>query len=135
MKVRNGFVSNSSSSSFILAYSLITDEEKARAAIGTVDVEIYTETELEDAIKNARWCTPLECDWADVYQKMKKTGNPEQLHAVFSDCDDIYEDGDSEPNYDVDFDDFSSAKWIDETFTTENGFKDVSIQYGAGRNG
>ena len=145
MKIRTGFVSNSSSSSFIICYALITDEAKAREALTKIsDVNIYTEAQLEDAIKNSRWSSPLECDWAGVSVSMNKTGNPEQLHVIFksyggagSDDSDFCNGYDDcfDMNYDVDYSDFCESKIIDRVFTVENGFDDVEVSYGAGRNG
>lgn len=143
MKIRSGFVSNSSSSSFIICYALINDEAKARPLIDNdSDITIYTEEELEKAIKESKWSHPLQCDWAGVYVEMKHTGNPKQLHMIFSsyggagDGDYAFDLEDTgNLDYDVNYNDFSEADFIDKTFTKENGFIDIEVQYGAGRNG
>ena len=46
----------------------------------------------------------------------------------------IYEPWDGEPDYDVDYDEFDEAELIDQ-INKDNGFADINVAYGAGRNG
>lgn len=145
MKIRTGFVSNSSSSSFIICYGHIVDEAKARAAIGDdKSIQIFTEEKLIEFIENSRWGSPLECDWCNVSVSMKKTGNPEQLHVLYENSGGAGDDDSDfcdvendcwDMDYDVDFEDFSEAPMISRVFTEENGFANIQISCGAGRNG
>lgn len=135
MKVRNGFVSNSSSSSFIMCYGLITTDAAKELIVDDMRCTVYTEAELEKEIARSKWSTPLQCDYAGVSIDMIKTGNPDQLHFIFDKSEDIYEDEDGDTNYDVSYSDFDCSTYIDKTFTEDNGFSNIEVQYGAGRDG
>lgn len=141
MKVTKGFISNSSSSSFICCYALITDIEKAKAYIeGNYDSEILSHDKVIKRSKS--WCS-FGADWAGVYCEPSLTGDSNDSYLIYEsfggagDSDsDFYEDGWAD--YDVDFSDFEEEEQIFINGVTEdNGFssKNIQIGYGAGRHG
>ena len=52
---------------------------------------------------------------------------------VHEHSEDIWEDENGECDYYVDYDDFDTE--VIDQITKENGFIDIDVQYGAGRNG
>lgn len=142
MKIRNDFVTNSSSSSYIVCFARIANKEKAQKIIDEIseNAEIYTAEEALEEIEahQHRFNSWLDCDWAGVYDMTPEKEYIEQYKndsfIVIQDCDELYEDEDGEVNYDVDYDDFSVSKYIDKV-TEENGFAEIEIGYGAGRDG
>ena len=140
MKVRLSHVTNSSSSSYIVCFARIADEEKAKKVLNEyeTDIEIYTAQEALDEINNSRsWRNWLECDWAGVDATPSKEyimSHMDSKFIVHEHCEDIPEDEDGYCSYYVDYSDFYNTDAIDQ-ITEENGFADIDVQYGAGRNG
>ena len=137
MKIRSDFVTNSSSSSFIICFARIADNNKANDILKKYpDIEVYTGEEVMQRIKNSRWGNWLEYDWAGIDVTPDKDyieTNIDNSFIVYSDMFDLYEDDDGEIDYDVDYDDFDTT--VFDCITEKNGFSDVELQYGAGRNG
>lgn len=113
MKFRKDFVTNSSSSSFICCFARIADPEKAQAVLDKHGdrIEVYTAEEVLANIKNRRWGAWLEADWAGV--DVTPTENYIRDHAeskfvVAEDCQDVEEDEDGYPDYDVDYSYFNT---------------------------
>lgn len=129
---------NSSSSSFICCFARIADPIKAQAIIERHKdrIEVYTSEEVLENIKNDRWGRWLEADWAGIDVTPKedyiKEHDGDQF-VVAEDRQDIDEDEDGYPDYDVDYSYFNTAA-IDD-ITEENGFADINCQWGAGRDG
>ena len=140
MKIRQDYVTNSSSSSYIVCFARIADESKAAKVLNefSSNIEVYTAEEALASIEHGegRWRNWLECDWAGVDITPSKDYIREHMDARFvvhSHCEDLYEDEDGEVDYYVDYSDFDT-KAID-AITEENGFADIQCDYGAGRNG
>lgn len=152
MKIRSGFVSNSSSSSFICCYAKVKDLEKAQAYIrehskkfGSYGDEPRLLTTKEALEKKEGW-DGYGADWAGVFLEpdIDET-NWEDHYLVFESYGGAG-DGDSDfmpgypqsydMDYDVDYSDFEDEEtsFIDGVCLS-NGFEDVHIGYGAGRNG
>lgn len=138
MKIRNGFVTNSSSSSFICCFARIADEEKAKKILEKYeyDIDVYTAEEALEAIDRRGWSGWLDCDWAGVYMTPSKEYIKEHMNSRFvvsEHCEEIWEDEDGEADYDVDYSDFDTT--VIDQITEENGFADIECQCGAGRDG
>jgi len=150
MKTRNGFVSNSSSSSFICCVAKIADKEKAHAWIEkfTLDKYDYKVQKVKD-IENDTYS-----DYAYIDGKGNVTVESFQTSVNISEDklkpeDEILsinimnDEGDSQfyiDDYDLDYDidlDFFDDNQIEiyTGLTKENGFEMIEKTYGAGRNG
>ena len=144
MKKRMGYISNSSSSSFICCYATIKDLEKAKQYIESKNInkwskpEIKTKTEIINnyySCDGADWagvyCEPNYSDEYEHYLIFESCGGAGDCDSDFCVTDDCYD-----MDYDVDYDDFEEwEREFIEGVTEENGFIDVQIGYGAGRNG
>jgi hypothetical protein len=149
MKIRQGFVSNSSSSSFICVIGKIIDEEKFNSFLQeqkekqpdwklVTEDDIYLGSELKNVIKN-KICDFESC----VY--FPDNVNPEDKVFVYScagnegDYCFSYETEDSgwsDYNYDIDLDFFSEEEQDLTNLTPEtHGVQIVNVTYYAGRNG
>ena len=135
MKIRNDFVTNSSSSSYIICFARIADEEKAKAIIEKHNIDILTE---EDVRHEMRW-GDLGADWAgaciwDADRFLK--AHPDDKYIILEECLGADEYWDEERG-DVCIDycyDFAINDAIAD-ITEDNGFTDIEIAEGEGRNG
>lgn len=139
MKCRTSHVTNSSSSSFIVCFARITDEEKAKNVLDKYPtyIEIYTAQEALNEINGSRWSKWLEWDWAGI--DATPSGNYIKDHIddrfiVIRDYEDINDPEDYDYSWDENDHDPEVLDAID-AITEKNGFNDIDVQYGAGRNG
>ena len=130
MKIRKDFVTNSSSSSYIICFARIADEEKAKAIIDKYDLDILTKKDVEGEM----WHGYLGADWAGATLWNTKDilkEHPDDKFIIIEDSIEAEWDGDYDYIYSYDFD-MNDA--IDE-ITKENGFDDIECAEGEGRDG
>lgn len=135
MKIRLDFVTNSSSSSYIICFARIADEEKAMPIINKHDIEILS---AQDVRHEMRW-GELGADWAGACIWNASSilkAHPDDKYIILEDCQDAYE------YYDEDRDeyciDYCYSFEVDdaiEDITEENGFANIEVAEGEGRNG
>ena len=87
MKIRNGFVSNSSTSSFVIATALVLNKETCDKILNEdiYDYEFYTGKELLDLSKSNPWNNPMyiENDWVSACASQDKNFLSEHLEDTF----------------------------------------------------
>lgn len=135
MKIRTDYVTNSSSSSYIICFARIADEEKAKTIIDKHNIAILTE---EDVRHEMRW-GDLGADWAGACiwdaDKILKA-HPDDKYIILEDWNDafeVWEEGTDDYYVEYDYD-FEVNDAI-EDITEENGFANIEIAEGEGRNG
>lgn len=133
MKIRTDYVTNSSSSSYIICFARIADEEKAKKIIEEHNLRVF---DVNDVNHKRRWTGDLGADWcgAIIYGvDSVLAAHPDDKYIIIEDCNEAYydEDNDYEPVYDYDF---AMNAVIDE-ITEENGFADIDCAEGEGRDG
>ena len=130
-KIRMGFVTNSSSSSFIICFARIADKKKAQKIIDRYDLNVFD----RDGVNGEKnWCGELGADYAgaiiwnvdDILES-----HPDDKFIIIEDSNEAYYDDDGEPIYNYNF---SMNDAIDE-ITEENGFADIEVSEGEGRDG
>lgn len=141
MKLRMDFVTNSSSSSYICCFARIANPEKAEKELKAhrKAIEVYTAEQVLENINGSRWSNWLECDWAGV----DVTPSPEYIEShlndkfiVIKDSFEIPETDDDCPDYNISYDEFCSETTnAINSITEANGFAEIQLDYGAGRNG
>jgi hypothetical protein len=142
MKVRQGFVSNSSSSSFICVIAKVIDPakletflDKNKNCFSSHCKQIYLGSEIPDAVRD---------DVCDFDDRMYINPSDYQENAQYLVLSEIGDEGDSyftddpdgwDLNYDIDFD-FFDGFWHDLVDKAEeNGIQIMENTYYAGRNG
>jgi len=150
MKVRNGFVSNSSSSSFIIAIAQIINREKVNSWISGLSLDSYEYTIQKVKDLNDKYGEIYINNKGDiiahnfqttVYLSDCRINSEDEILAINivnneGDCGSFSSDYGDEINYDIDLDFFDdNQKKIYIGLSEENGFGLVDKTYGAGRNG
>ena len=131
LKIRKSFVTNSSSSSFIICFARIADKEKAQKIIDKYDLNVFDRNGVNGE-KN--WCGELGADYAgaiiwnvdDILE-----AHPDDEFIIIEDSNEAYDDDYGELIYNYNF---AMNDAIDE-ITEENGFADIEIAEGEGRDG
>lgn len=131
MKFRNSFVTNSSSSSYIICFARIADEEKAQKIIDKHNLEVFD----VEGVKGEMYYGELGADWAGAIiwgadKILEKY--PDDKYIIIEDWNDAYWD-DEDDDYIFDYD-FRMNVAIDDIIK-ENGFTDIDVREGEGRNG
>ena len=131
MKIRHDFVTNSSSSSFIICFARIQNERKAEPILKKHHIYALT---AEEIMKETDRYDDIECEWAgaSIYGLNRITTEyPDSRYILEQDQNDADYDDDLKPIYDYDF---ALSAFIDD-LTEENGFANIQISEGEGRNG
>ena len=88
MKIRNGFVSNSSSSSFIIGYGVIKDREQLESYLRENKIELNYEVKILDhnylfeCPKDKYWSEDILCGGNDTDLKIPEEYYTEELFVV-----------------------------------------------------
>lgn len=131
MKIRTDFVTNSSSSSFIICFARIVNAEKAQKIIDKYNLSVL---DVDGVNGEKNWYGELGADWcgAIIYgvdDVLKK--HPDSKYIVIEDSNEADYDDDCEPIYDYDF----AMNDAIAAITEENGFADIEVSEGEGRDG
>ena len=131
MKIRTDFVTNSSSSSYIICFARIADEEKAKKIIEKHNLRVF---DAKGVNGEKNWYGDLGADYcgAIIYSAdAVLAAYPNDKYIVIKDSNEANYNEDCKPIYDYDF---VMNDAIDE-ITEENGFADIECAEGEGYDG
>lgn len=131
MKFRTDFVTNSSSSSFIICFARIENMEKAKPILERYNIDVLDMDGVNfqrryTGVLGAEWCNAIIYSVDDTLKR-----HPDGKYIIIEDYNDADYDDDGDPIYCYDFDSDDAIRAIVE----ENGFADVEISEGEGRDG
>lgn len=130
MKIREDFVTNSSSASYIICFAKVADKDKAQAIIDKHDIDVFTNEEIAKKMCFGE----LGADWAGALifgvDKVLEE-NPDSNFIVIEGYNEAGYDEDYEPVYDYNFSEDAAI----EDITEANGFTNISVASGEGRDG
>lgn len=134
MKVRKDFVTNSSSSSYIICFARIEDEEKANKIIEKHNLEVFDKKGVKGEMHwgelGAYWAGATIWNADKIIEKY-----PDDKFIIIEECLDAYDVEDEDGYYDTVYDyDFTVNDAI-EDITKENGFANIEVAEGEGHNG
>jgi len=130
MKIRKDFVTNSSSASYIICFARVADKDKAQAIIDKHNIDVFSNEEIAKKMCFGE----LGADWAGalIFGVDKVLDeNPDSSFIVIEGCNEAEYDDDYEPVYDYNFYEDAAI----EDITEGNGFADISVASGEGRDG
>lgn len=132
MKFRKDFVTNSSSSSYIICFARIKDEKRAQKIIEQYNLNIM---DADDVKREMRWTGNLGADWcgATIWNAdYVLSKHPDGKYVIIEDGNDAVWDEEAD-DYIFDYD-FAQNDAIN-AITEENGFADIECAEGEGFDG
>ena len=131
MKIRTDFVTNSSSSSFIICFARVDDIEKAKPIIEKHNLELL---DVEGVNDEKDWTGTLGAEWcgAEIFGADKvMEEHPNDKYVVLKESLEADYNEDGEPMYRYDFE----INKILPDIISKNGFADIKTAEGEGRDG
>lgn len=131
MKKRLGFVTNSSSASYIICFARIDNEEKANKVIKEMNLENFVFT--KDEVDEQSFCGCIGADWAGatIFLGDNFDNHKNSKFIIIEDSNEASYGDYGDPVYDYDFAYGNKINAI----TEDNGFAAIETVVGEGRDG